>query len=82
MRIVPENTRDALFVHIAEIEHITDPGFHPGEDDVNFPRYLELLEEDTERVSAVQAPRRGGTSRLIVAEIQHMIDRGRLTRNM
>jgi hypothetical protein len=46
MRILSEDARDALFVHVAEIEHIPDPDIHPGENDINFPHYLELLEKE------------------------------------
>src|SRR5262249_13018000 len=82
VRILSEDARDALFVHVAQIKHIPEPGFHPGEDAGNVPSTLELLEEDLERVSAMQAPRRDGPPRLIAAEIQYMIGRGRLTRNI
>ena len=75
MRILPEDAQDALFVHVAEIEHIPDPGIHSGENAINFPHNLELLEEDPECVSAMQVPWRGGTPRLRVAEIQHPIGR-------
>ena len=53
MRIVAEDARDALFVHGAQIKLIPEPGFHPGEDAVNVPSALELLEEDLERVAAM-----------------------------
>jgi hypothetical protein len=79
--ILAEDARDALFVHVAQIQHIPEPGFHPGEDAVNVPSARELLEEDLERVAAMEAPRRDGTPRLIAAEIPYMIGRGRLTRN-
>jgi hypothetical protein len=82
MRILPKDARNALFVYIAEIEHIRDPDIHPGENAINFPRTLELLEKDAECVAAVQAPGRDSSTRLIASEIQHPIGRGRLTRHM
>jgi hypothetical protein len=81
VRILAEDARNALFVHVAEIQHIPESGFHPSEDAVNVPSALELLEEDLECVAAMQAPRRDGTPRLIAAAIQHPIGRGRLTRH-
>jgi hypothetical protein len=48
-----EDARDALFVHGAQIQHILEPGFHPGEDAVHVPSALALLEEDPERVAAM-----------------------------
>jgi hypothetical protein len=53
VRILAEDARDALFVHGAQIKHIPEPGFHPGEDAVNVPSALALLEEDLERVAAM-----------------------------
>src|SRR5262249_56112963 len=80
VRIVAEDARDALFVHGAQIKLIPEPGFHPGEDAGNVPSALALLEEDLERVAAMEAPRRDGTPRLIAAAIHDMIGRRRLTR--
>ena len=81
VRILPENACDARFVNVAEIEHMVDSGLHLGEDAINFPRTLELLKEDPERVLAVQVPRRDGPLRRSASAIQHPIGRGRLTHN-
>jgi hypothetical protein len=64
VRILAEDARDTLFIHGAQIQHIPEPDFHPGEDEVNVPSTRELLEEDPERVAAMQAPRRDGAPRL------------------
>ena len=69
MRILPEDARNALFVYIAEIEHIRDPDLHPGENAINFPRTLKLLEKDAECVAAMQAPGRDGSTRLMASAI-------------
>ena len=53
MCILPEDACDALFVHVAQIKLIPEPGFHPGEDAVNVPSALALLEEAPERVAAM-----------------------------
>ena len=82
VRILPENTRDALFVHIAKIEHMTHPGLYPEKDVLDFPRTLELLEEDPQRGLAVQAPRHAGPPRLRASEIAYTIGRERGARNM
>src|SRR2546423_73074 len=82
MGILAEDARDAFFVHRAEIEHMHDPSRHPGEDPLDVRRHLELLEDEPERVLAVNMARRDGGPRLITAEIQHTIGRRGLLRNM
>ena len=82
VRILPENTRDALFVHIAKIEYMTHPGLYPEKDVLDFPRTLELLEEDPQRGLAVQAPRHAGPPRLSASEIAYTIGRERGARKM
>ena len=82
MGILAEDARDAFFVHIAEIEHLHSPSRHPGEDSLDVRRHLALLEDEPERVVAVNMARRDGGPRLITAEIQHTIGRGGFLRNM